>query len=167
MRGKSAEKTERLRTKALDGLREKRTCREVCKVKNRIGKLKTVNGGLALQTSLGKNGVIVTYQQISCHLKIEAKMSIHYKTMAHLLKDSWSRRGKEYIVKLINQRKENLRSFRQEQTSTLKIFLSHHYSLERSIAVCKFKNRWKDSPCCPKMQDWIAKNKTFKLPTKV
>ena len=90
MRGKSAEKTERLRTKALDGLREKRTCSEVCKVKNRIGKLKTVNGGLALQTSLGKNGVIVTYQQISCHLKIEAKMSIHYKTMAHLLKDSWS-----------------------------------------------------------------------------
>ena len=66
----------------MDGFRERRTCSEVCKVKNRVGKLKTVNGGLALQTSLSKNRLIVSYQQISCHLKIEVKMSIHYKTFA-------------------------------------------------------------------------------------
>ena len=84
--------------------REKITCSEVHKVKNRIGKLKTVNGGLALQTSLSKNRLIVSDQQISCYLKIEMKMSIHDKTMAHLLKDSSSRRGEECLVKLINQK---------------------------------------------------------------
>ena len=46
----------------------------------------------------------------------------------------------------------------QEPASTVQVFLSHHYSLERSIPVCKFKNRWKDIPCFPKMQDLTAKN---------
>ena len=144
MRGKSAAKSETQRTKALDGLREKSICSEVCKVKNSIVNLKTVNGGLPLQTS--ENRLIVSYQQkTSCYLKMEVKISIHFKPMAHLLKDSWSRRGKECIVKLINQKLENLRSLRQEETRSVKIFVSHHYSLEQSITVCKFKNRRKDS----------------------
>ena len=65
MSGKSGVKFERLRTKALDGLREKRTSSEVCKVMNHSGKLKTVNGGLALQTSLSKSRLIISYQKIS------------------------------------------------------------------------------------------------------
>ena len=53
---------------------EKRTCSKVCMDKNRIGELKTINGGLALHTSLIKNRLMVGYQQISCHLKLEVKM---------------------------------------------------------------------------------------------
>lgn len=119
----------------MDGLREKRICSEVCKVKNRIVKLRTVNGGLVLQTSKYRH-IVSDQQKISCYLKMEAKISIHFKAMAHLLKDSWSRRVKGCIVKLINQTLGNLRSLRQEKSLLLNVFLSHHYSLERSIAVC-------------------------------
>ena len=94
-------------------------------------------------------------------------MSIHSKAMAHLPKDSWSRREKECIVKLINQKWENFGSLQQDQTRTVKIFLSHHYSLERSIAVCEFKNRWKDSPCCPKSARLDGKKSPIKLLAKV
>lgn len=93
----------------MDGLREKRISSEVCKVKNRIVKLRTVNGGLELQTSKYRH-IVRDQQKISCYLKMEANISIHFKPMAHLLKDCWSRRVKGCIVKLINQTLANLRS---------------------------------------------------------
>lgn len=63
-----------------------------------------VNGGLVLQTSLRKNRLIVSYQQISWHLKKRSENVESLKTMAHFLEDSWSKRGKEYKVKQINQK---------------------------------------------------------------
>lgn len=63
-----------------------------------------VNGGLVLQTSLRKNRLIVSYQQISWHLKKRSENVESLKIMAHILEDSWSKRGKEYKVKQINQK---------------------------------------------------------------
>ena len=51
---------------------------------------------------------------------------------------------------------------RQEPTSTVQVFLSHHYSLERSIPVCKLKKLVEGHSLFPKNARFASKKSPFK-----